>query len=342
VKKSEITALIYLVIAGVVISCLFVFGAAFLAVGFLWVIYELIFQIYEYFYYRGKRFLAIKESVNDNTAKCNDLNQHIEELKRTYSNIKRTDYGQAEYIDNSNYSYKRPKLEKIKYSKNVYECSASVCKNAQAQPFKYICKYFDIKLSGQILIEFEKILNNFSAAEQGKLLLSNERNQIIEDLKGKIPLLIMNLRKKKLIKKLGFDDVDFNELYFPIFSFSYVSPGGNSSLCTNITLNIENLDKFVRYLSDLVKFKKSVAGQRALMTTALRKKIKIRDHYTCQECDLSTEDEPNLLLEIDHVIPLSKNGITSEENLQTLCWRCNRTKGSKIIENNEIQHQTVA
>lgn len=44
----------------------------------------------------------------------------------------------------------------------------------------------------------------------------------------------------------------------------------------------------------------------------------------------STADEKNLLLEIDHIKPLSKGGITAEDNLQTLCWKCNRTKGAKI------------
>jgi hypothetical protein len=341
VKKSEITALIYLVIAGVIVSLLFVFGAAFLVLGLVWVIYEIIFQLYEYFFYRSKKFSEIKDSIKGNTKKCNDLNQHIEELKSTYNYIKTKDYGHAEYNDKSEYNYKRPELKKIKYAKNVYECSASVCKNAQAQPFKYVCKYFDIPPSEKSLLEFEKTLNNFSAAEQGKLLLENERNQIIAGLKGKIPALIMSLRKKKLIKELGFNNIDFSELYFPTFTFSYVSPGGNSSLTTDITLNIENLDKFVIYLSDLVKFKKSVAGQRALMTSALREKIKNRDNYTCKICDLSTQDEPNLLLEIDHIIPLSKNGITSEENLQTLCWRCNRSKGSKIINADYIEIQNA-
>lgn len=58
--------------------------------------------------------------------------------------------------------------------------------------------------------------------------------------------------------------------------------------------------------------------------------MKIRDDYTCKNCDLSIYDEKNLLLETDHIIPLSKGGITSEQNLQTLCWKCNRSKGSKI------------
>ena len=40
--------------------------------------------------------------------------------------------------------------------------------------------------------------------------------------------------------------------------------------------------------------------------------------------------EPNLLLEVDHIVPVSKGGLSEPENLQTLCWRCNRTKGAKM------------
>lgn len=66
------------------------------------------------------------------------------------------------------------------------------------------------------------------------------------------------------------------------------------------------------------------------MTSKLREKIKERDNYTCQACGLSTSDEKNLLLEIDHIIPISKGGMSTEENLQTLCWKCNRIKGAKV------------
>lgn len=68
-----------------------------------------------------------------------------------------------------------------------------------------------------------------------------------------------------------------------------------------------------------------------LMTSKLRENIKVRDDYTCKICNLSTHIEKNLLLEIDHIIPLAKGGITSETNLQTLCWRCNRSKAANII-----------
>lgn len=68
------------------------------------------------------------------------------------------------------------------------------------------------------------------------------------------------------------------------------------------------------------------------MTSQLRDKIKERDNYKCCFCSIGIKDEPNLLLEIDHKIPLSKGGITTYDNLQTLCWKCNRTKGAKILD----------
>ena len=67
------------------------------------------------------------------------------------------------------------------------------------------------------------------------------------------------------------------------------------------------------------------------MTSTLRRKMMELDNYTCQNCGASVHNEPNLLLEIDHIVPISKGGLTTEDNLQTLCWRCNRSKGSKII-----------
>ena len=37
------------------------------------------------------------------------------------------------------------------------------------------------------------------------------------------------------------------------------------------------------------------------------------------------------LLKIDHIIPVAKGGQTVEDNLQTLCWKCNRAKSDKMI-----------
>jgi 5-methylcytosine-specific restriction endonuclease McrA len=80
-----------------------------------------------------------------------------------------------------------------------------------------------------------------------------------------------------------------------------------------------------------IRWAKSAAGQRALMTARLRNRIKMRDNYTCRQCGVSLAAEPHLLFEVDHIMPVSKGGLSVPENLQTLCWRCNRTKAAKVI-----------
>lgn len=289
----------------------------------------LLYFIFEKVYFQSKSFKQIKEDIKAYTNDCNELNRHIEKLKSTYIRGKAVDYGIANYSDNSKYNYRRSELNKIQYNEEVYNCSLSVCKNAQQQPFKYLCKYFNIKPTEETLIEFENVLNNFAAAEQGKELLQKERDRIIASVSKDIPFLIRRISHKKLVRNLGFEEIDLSRMYFPRYKFLYVSAGGNSSMECEIIMDVENLNKFVVYLSEIVKFKKSAAGQRALMTTSLREKIKRRDNYTCRICGLSTYQEPNLLLEIDHIIPIARHGLTVEDNLQTLCWRCNRKKGKK-------------
>jgi len=290
----------------------------------------LIYQLYCNLYFNSSRFTIIKDSIQGYTKNCNELNHHIQELKYSYVNIKTYDYGESSMHDNSNYNFKRKEWSKDIKSNRVYNCSAVICKNASNQPFKYLCKYFDIKITEETLSNFESVLNDFAAAEQGKKLLQSERDSILNNVSSSIPSVIYSFSKNRLIKELGFEVIDLSDLYFPVYTFQYVSAGGNSSTKCDIKLYIENLDKLIYYLNDLVKFRKSVEGQRALMTSNLREQIKVRDNYTCQKCSLSINDEKNLLLEIDHVIPLSKGGITSKDNLQTLCWKCNRSKGSKI------------
>jgi 5-methylcytosine-specific restriction endonuclease McrA len=67
------------------------------------------------------------------------------------------------------------------------------------------------------------------------------------------------------------------------------------------------------------------------MTAALRGRIKERDKFTCLNCGVSLTAEPHLLQEIDHIVPVSKGGLSVPENLQTLCWKCNRSKAAKVV-----------
>ena len=298
---------------------------------FIIIVCFLAWVLYKFIYYRSNSFTNLKTKIEKYTKDCNELNEHIDELKNTHVGINQLDYGNATYKDTSNYNYKRPELRKQIFAPNVYNCTRNVCDAARKQPFKYVCKYFNIKSTEENLSQFENMLNNFEAAENGKELLVNEKNTIIKGISSEIPFLIRKFDKKKLEKKLGFKPIDLSTVYFPKYVFKYTSSGGNAGTQCNIVFDIDNLNRFVTYLSETIKFKKSAAGQRALMTSKLRREILARDGYTCKNCGVSQRNEPNLLLEVDHIIPISKGGITSADNLQTLCWRCNRSKGNKII-----------
>ena len=318
------------IILGILIFCLVI--AAISVAWPLLIVLAAIFiawKIYEAHYYKSPEFAEIKQRIDAYIKDCNELNEHIESLKDTSLISNKTDYGEASYQDSSKWNYKRKYLKDKKDTANIHQCSRSVCDNARKKPFDYICKYFGIKADEETLSNFEAILNNFEAAEEGKQHLQAEKAQIIKSIEGDIPALIKKL-SKKLEQNLGFEQVDMSTAYFPKYVFEYVSSGGNASTHCDVVMDINNLNRFIRFLSDKIKFNKSAAGQRALMTSKLREHIKERDHFTCRICGLSVEQEPHLLLEIDHIVPVSKGGLTTEDNLQTLCWRCNRSKGAKV------------
>ena len=50
-----------------------------------------------------------------------------------------------------------------------------------------------------------------------------------------------------------------------------------------------------------------------------------RDNYECRICHRT--DEP---LEVDHIVSVCHGGTDELDNLQTLCWDCNRGKGGNL------------
>ncbi len=58
----------------------------------------------------------------------------------------------------------------------------------------------------------------------------------------------------------------------------------------------------------------------------LRFKVLQRDNFKCCLCWASPAKDPTVELHVDHIIPWSKGGETTIENLQTLCSKCNYGK----------------
>lgn len=69
-----------------------------------------------------------------------------------------------------------------------------------------------------------------------------------------------------------------------------------------------------------------VVKRRRVKNSLSRKNILLRDDYTCQYCS-SREN-----LTIDHVIPISRGGEWTWQNLVAACSRCNSKKGHRTVE----------
>lgn len=93
-------------------------------------------------------------------------------------------------------------------------------------------------------------------------------------------------------------------------------------------VNSENVEMILPDQSDvriLKTYPKSTSRQPSLR---LRFLVMKRDDFKCTICGKSPSNYPGLELELDHILPWSKGGETTYENLQTLCLDCNQGKGS--------------
>jgi len=68
------------------------------------------------------------------------------------------------------------------------------------------------------------------------------------------------------------------------------------------------------------------------ISLGLRYNVLSRDRFKCVKCGNSPSTDINCKLHIDHIVPFSKGGLTTFENLQTLCNNCNLGKGNRYDE----------
>lgn len=66
------------------------------------------------------------------------------------------------------------------------------------------------------------------------------------------------------------------------------------------------------------------------VSTRTRFEVFKRDDFTCRYCGRKT---PDVVLEVDHIVPQCDGGGDDPMNMATSCWECNRGKAGNPLQN---------
>lgn len=113
----------------------------------------------------------------------------------------------------------------------------------------------------------------------------------------------------------------------------YVSPKGQNRYSRRLEWDYSQL-RYGLHAGQQDRARKSTTAylrqrERSLMTPKLRADVMRRDNYRCRMCGASRHD--GVRLHVDHIVPVSHDGRTVPENLQTLCEACNLGKGNRFV-----------
>lgn len=211
----------------------------------------------------------------------------------------------------------------------VISVSKFVVDNALEDPVKYIAKYFAIGKSDNSIRCLEDYSSDILEVLQHQRVLKDLTVNLAENVRQLFPV-VLRLGVGKLITKKLLVSAESLEINPYTLVLNYISKKGHSSSSVKFVLNSSNTTQLLQYAKSQYNAKSSASSERAKLTPELRQQILARDYHTCCNCGLNTQDEPNLLLEVDHIVPISRGGKTVLSNLQTLCWKCNRAKSDDI------------
>lgn len=280
-------------------------------------------------YYESDDFLKIKETCEVLMSSQREFNEYITEKVKSISKLFGTRVVRNETVNNDEYDYIRPYKKTI--TPFTAEVSAAVFASAENNPLEYVVKTFypNKKSYPEQIQKLYLLVEELETLRDAKQIIENYKVEYQQYL-GDVPAFIMENDEVGFYSRLGFANVDESVLTVE-YKFSYTSGGGMAKRSFTVPMTEETIVELIKMLESKLTASAFAKEQRTLMTKKMREFIKKRDNYTCRICGNSTHVEPNLLLEIDHIIPVSKGGRTVEDNLQTLCWKCNRSKSDKII-----------
>ena len=280
-------------------------------------------------YYDSSAFSKIQETCEVLMSSQREFNEYISEKVESISRLFGTRVVRNTTVNEDEYNYIRPYKKTI--TPFTAEVSAAVFASAENSPLDYVVKNFypNKALFPEQIQKLHLLIEELETLREAKQIIENYKAEYQQYL-GDVPDYIMAEDEAGFYSRLGFAHIDESVLTVE-YKFSYTSGGGMAQRSFTVPMTEETIVELIKTLESKLTASAFAKEQRLLMTRKLRDFIKGRDNFTCCNCGNSIHKEPNLLLEIDHIVPVSKGGCTTEDNLQTLCWKCNRAKSNKIL-----------
>lgn len=112
--------------------------------------------------------------------------------------------------------------------------------------------------------------------------------------------------------------------------FHYTSPAGKARYEREAVFSVSEMTGLLKEMKKTAESRTTAKYQRSLVSDSLRYDVMKRDGFRCVLCGRDVSD--GIKLHVDHIIPVSKGGLSTMENLRTLCEDCNRGKRDKYDE----------
>ena len=98
-------------------------------------------------------------------------------------------------------------------------------------------------------------------------------------------------------------------------------------------LKLGAFDRYFSYARPLQASKTNIMAKRKALSKKTRFEVFKRDSFTCQYCG---QKAPDVILNIDHILPVKEGGTNELLNLITSCFPCNNGKRARKLDDNSV------
>jgi 5-methylcytosine-specific restriction endonuclease McrA len=193
--------------------------------------------------------------------------------------------------------------------------------------------------------KFSSYISKIKENRNNRIIYINKIKDIISkptEFEIEKPKILQNeylYRENKLIRKSVLEPIV--QCTFCVYMY-YSSSKGQVNLSKSDCFSFDDLvasyESVSRTILDKSTYSKIALVERGEISDSLRYDILNRDNFKCVICGASSREGARL--HVDHIIPVSKGGKSSPDNLRTLCERCNIGKSNKL-ENIEIDEYVM-